>query len=107
MRGLSGNFALTRASLTKVDQHGILCNMKTTIDIPDALMARCRAVIARDGVTFRSLVQEGLDRVLDDREQREAFKLARIPTQGGGFQPGFDDADWTRIRDEIYEGRGA
>jgi hypothetical protein len=52
-------------------------------------------------------VQEGLDRVLDDREQREAFKLARIPTQGGGFQPGFDDADWTRIRDEIYEGRGA
>ncbi len=81
--------------------------MKTTIDIPDTLMARCRAVIGRDRVTFRCLVQDGLDRVLADREQRKSFKLANIPTKGGGFQPGFDDSDWPRIRDAAYEGRGS
>lgn len=81
--------------------------MKTTIDIPDTLMERCRAVIGRDRVTFRSLVEEGLDRVLNERTACKPFKLKAIPTRGGGFQPGFDESDWPRIRDAAYEGRGS
>lgn len=81
--------------------------MKTTIDIPDTLMERCRTVIGREHVTFRSLVEEGLDRVLSDRAERKTFKLKSIPFRGGGFQPGFDESDWSRIRDAAYEGRGS
>jgi hypothetical protein len=80
--------------------------MKTTIDIPDSLMARCKKVISEQHVTFRSLVEEGLDRVLDERIHRKPFKLRSIPFRGGGFQPGFDEASWERIRDVVYEGRG-
>lgn len=80
--------------------------MKTTIDIPDSLMARCKAVIGEQHVTFRSLVEEGLDRVLEDRTRRKPFKLRSVPFCGGGFQPGFDEASWDRIREAAYEGRG-
>jgi hypothetical protein len=40
--------------------------VKTTIDIPDTLMARCKTVIAEQHVTFRSLVEEGLSRCEGD-----------------------------------------
>ncbi len=81
--------------------------MKTTIDISDAVMERCRKVIGEQHVTFRSLVEEGLDRVLDERLSRKPFKLKTVPVRGGGFQPGFDEASWDRIRDAAYNGRGA
>ena len=80
--------------------------MKTTIDIPDALMQRCKKVIGQQHVTFRCLVEEGLCRVLDERLERKPFKLNSVPFCGGGFQPGFDEAGWERIREATYEGRG-
>lgn len=80
--------------------------MKTTIDIPDALLARCKKVISEQHVTFRSLVEEGLDRVLEERVRRKPFKLRPVQFRGGGFKPGVDEADWERIRDAAYEGRG-
>jgi len=70
-------------------------------------MERCKTVIGRDRVTFRSLVEEGLDRVLSERMERKPFKLKTVPFRGGGFQPGFDDSDWPHIRDAAYEGRGS
>lgn len=70
-------------------------------------MERCRTVIGRDRVTFRSLVEEGLDRVLAERTKRRPFKLPAVPFRGGGFRPGFDESDWSRIRDAAYEGRGS
>jgi hypothetical protein len=81
--------------------------MKTTIDIPDSLMKRCKRIQAEQGVTFRSLVQEGLNRVIEERSQRGRFKLRRVKFGGGGFQPGYDESSWDRVRDAAYEGRGA
>ena len=81
--------------------------MKTTIDIPDALMARCKTVIGRERVTFRSLVEEGLDRVLSEHMERKPFKLKTVPFKGGGFQPGFGEQGWSQIREAAYEGRGS
>ena len=69
-------------------------------------MTRCKKVIGQQRVTFRSLVEEGLCRVLDDRLERKPFKLKSVPFRGGGFQPGFDEAGWDRIREASYEGRG-
>lgn len=58
-------------------------------------------------VTFRSLVEEGLGHVLNERSRRRPFKLRAVGFNGGGFQPGFDEAGWDRIRDAAYEGRGS
>jgi hypothetical protein len=80
--------------------------MKTTIDIPDTLMLRCKQTAHEQHLTFRSLVEEGLHYVLDQREQRKKFKLREVPFQGGGFQTGFDESDWERIRSAAYEGHG-
>ena len=49
--------------------------MKTTIDIADPLFARARAFADRQGTTLRSLVEEGLRRVLDERTRTTPFKL--------------------------------
>jgi hypothetical protein len=85
----------------------IYSNMKTTIDIPDSLMSRCKQTSAEQHVTFKQLVEEGLQRVLDERNHREPFRLRKIPFRGGGFKPGFDQTHWDSIRDAVYEGHGA
>ena len=85
----------------------IVGNMKTTIDVADALLEEARQVAAHDRTTLKELVQEGLRRVLDERRpQRRTFRLRTIEPVGGGFQPECADGDWQRIRDVIYEGRG-
>jgi len=85
----------------------IYSNMKTTIDIPDSLMARCKQTAAEQNVTFRQLVEEGLQHVLDERNHREPFRLREVPFRGGGFKPGFDQTNWDAIREAVYEGHGS
>ena len=83
-------------------------NMKATIDIADALLRRSKETAARDHVTLRTLVEEGLRKVVEGREaRRRSFKLRAVKSGGGGFQREFADGDWSRIRNEIYKGRGA
>jgi hypothetical protein len=79
--------------------------MKTTVDIPDALMRRCRRATMDRHVTFKELVEEGLTRVLGEQRSRRPFRLKAVKFGGGGFQAGFDETSWDRIRDAAYEGR--
>jgi hypothetical protein len=81
--------------------------MKTTIDIPDALMREVRAVAARESVTLRSLVERGLRRVIAETRDRAPFRLHRASFQGQGLQVEFRGASWDKIRDAAYEDRGA
>jgi hypothetical protein len=82
--------------------------MKTTIEIADALLRRARAVAARDGDTLRALVEQGLQKVLAERSRRApGFRLADARVGGRGLDPAFGDATWERLREVIYEGRGA
>jgi hypothetical protein len=92
--------------LTWFGSFDIASNMKTTVDIPKPLLEKCRHLVREQRVTFRTLVEEGLEHVLVQRANRKPFKLKKAPTAGGGFKPGFDEADWGSIRDEIYKGRG-
>ena len=93
--------------MTRATVLDIVSNMKTTIDVADQLLEEARQVAARDRTTLRELVHEGLRRVLDERRpRRQAFRI-RMPEPGtGGLQPEFADGDWSRIREEIYRGRG-
>jgi hypothetical protein len=81
--------------------------MKTTIEIADDLFERVQRVARREKTTFRSLTEQGLRLVLRER-QAEGVKLPPLVTvRGEGLTGEFKKASWDRIRDEIYQGRGA
>ena len=83
-------------------------HMKTTIEIADALLTDARRVAAREGVTVRSLVEQGLRRVLAERQRgAPGFKLRKASFKGRGLQPGVRGASFDRLRELAYEGRGA
>ncbi len=81
--------------------------MKTTIELPDALIEQARRVAQGEGATLRALVEEGLQRSLEARRRAPRRQLD-FPSYGGsGLTEEFQGAPWSRIRDEIYHGHGA
>ena len=81
--------------------------MKTTIDIVEPLLAQAKQVAATKGVTLSDLVEDGLRRMIEDREQREPFRLRRASFGGHELQPDVAEGSWQRLRDLAYEGRRA
>lgn len=81
-------------------------HMKTTIEISDAIVEQAKQLAAAEGVTLRSLVEEGLRRVLQKRQAGRKFRLRKASFKGKGLQPPLRDGSWERIRDLSYEGRG-
>ena len=78
--------------------------MKTTVEIPDALMAEARRFAAARGLTFREVLEMSLRSTLDQRRvAKKPFKLRDASFKGTGMTPGLD---WPKIRKLIYEGRG-
>jgi len=80
--------------------------MKTTLEVSDALLARAKALAAREGTTIRALVEEGLRKVIEERKGRRNFKLRSASFAGQGLQPGQEEGNWSEVRDMIYEGHG-
>lgn len=81
--------------------------MKTTIELPDALVEQARRVAQEEGATLRALVEEGLQRSLEARRRKAPGQLD-FPSYGGnGLTDEFRGAPWGRIRDEIYREHGA
>jgi putative antitoxin of VapBC-like toxin-antitoxin system len=81
--------------------------MRTTIDIPDALLEEARQAAARDHTTVSALIERGLRQTLAERTGAREFRLRRATFKGEGLQPGVADGTWERLRDLIYEGHGA
>ncbi len=81
-------------------------HMKTTIDIADALLIQAKRVSRREGTTLRALMEEGLRRILTERDGQHKFKLKDARFSGKGLQPEFQGAGWEEIREAIYKGRG-
>lgn len=80
--------------------------MKTTIEIPDALLDEARRLAARQGTTLRALIEQGLRRIIAERKRASVFRLRKATFKGEGLQPHVASASWERIRDIAYEGRG-
>lgn len=96
------------AGLSKATPLGMVTHMKTTIDIADALFERAKLVAERDRITFRALVEEGLQVVLERRANSGAnFRLRDASVGGSGVQPGVDLANRDQMLSLMYEGRGA
>jgi hypothetical protein len=80
--------------------------MKTTVEIPDALLDEARRLATRQGTTLRALIEQGLRRVIAERKRASAFRLRKATFKGEGLQSHVAGASWERIRDIAYEGRG-
>ena len=81
--------------------------MKTTLDISDPLLDQARRIAARDGETLRSLVEQGLRKVVAERSARpKPFKLRDCSVGTPGVQSEYEKLSWEEKRALIYEGRG-
>ena len=82
-------------------------HMKTTVELSDDLAATAKTYAAREGLTLRSLIERGLRLAMSAGQGRERFRLRDRRVTGHGLQAPYRDADWSRIRESIYEGRGS
>jgi hypothetical protein len=80
--------------------------MKISIQIPNSLFEEVRKLAHRERTTFKTLVEEGLRRIISDRKQRSGSRLRKATFKGNGIQPHLADASWDRIRELSYKGRG-
>lgn len=81
--------------------------MKTTVQIPDSLVSRAKAVARRDGTTLAALVAEGLRAVVEARSASRGrrFQLRDATADGNGMNPEFSGG-WDAVRAAAYEGHG-
>lgn len=85
----------------------MVTHMKTTIDIADPLLDAAKAAAAQDGVTLRTLVEQGLRQVLQARDQQASpFRLRRASFKGQGLQPAAQAAGWEALREISYGDAG-
>lgn len=73
--------------------------MRTSIDIPDGLLARARRLMKRKGVTLRELVIAGLARLLDESEREQSRFVLRDASWDGpqGYARGATAEDLPRM----------
>ncbi len=81
--------------------------MKTTIEIADDLFERAQRLARKEKTTFRSLTEQGLRLVLNERQNKPKKLPPLVTVRGRGLTDEFKNALWDKIRDEIYRGRGA
>ncbi|MCZ6672822.1 MAG: type II toxin-antitoxin system VapB family antitoxin [Verrucomicrobia bacterium] len=81
--------------------------MKTTIEISDALLMKAKQLAHDQGLTLRSLTEEGLRKVIEERSAREGFKVHPVTFSGNGLSKEFKGKSWNQIRDAAYDGHGS
>lgn len=81
--------------------------MKTTIDLPDELARKAKAFAARNKTTLRALIEQGIRQVLREERATGKFELRDASVGGKGVQKEYEGADWAKIREAAYKGRGS
>lgn len=76
--------------------------MKTTVDIATPVLREAQKVAAREGTTLRSLIEEGLRRVLAEKKRKSPFRLRLVTFGGHGLRSELRNANWDEIRDMSY-----
>lgn len=80
--------------------------MKTTVDIPQSLLADAKKLATKNRTTVKALIEEGLRKVIDDQQRSGDFRLRKASFKGKGLQADMEGASWETIRERAYEGRG-
>ncbi len=81
--------------------------MKTTIDISDSILTQAKQLAHEQHQTLRSLVEEGLAKVIEERACQKKPSVSPVVFSGKGLSPEFRDARWQETRNAAYEGHGA
>ena len=85
----------------------MVSHMKTTVELPDALLSEARRIAEREGTTLRAVLEDALRKSIDARRKTaSSFKLRLVTFRGDGLHPQAGEGAWERLRDLIYEGRG-
>jgi hypothetical protein len=84
---------------------GKLADVKTTIDISDALLERAKRHARKVGTPLRAVVEEGLRRVLDVDSLPEKYELPECSVGDEAGANPLERLSWQDLRDEIYGGR--
>jgi len=80
--------------------------MKTTLDLPDALLMRAKRQARRSGKPLRALVEEGLRLALERAEDaHKPFKLADKSVGDPRGKNPLEALSWQDLRSEIYGAR--
>jgi hypothetical protein len=81
-------------------------HMKTTVDLPNPLLAEAKAEAARQGTTLRCLIEEGLRFILRERRKPAVpYRMKDGSVHGGGLTPEFEaKGGWSKIREAAYPG---
>ena len=74
-------------------------HMKITVEISDALLGDAKRIAAREGVTVRSLIEQGLRRAVAGRGRSGEFRLRRATFKGEGLSPEARHLGWDRLRE--------
>ncbi|MGB0183956.1 MAG: type II toxin-antitoxin system VapB family antitoxin [Opitutales bacterium] len=81
--------------------------MKTTVEISDALLQEAKNLAHQRKQTLRSLVEEGLQHILEQNKSPEPPVPEAVVFGGQGRSPEFEGASWQALRDAAYQGHGA
>jgi hypothetical protein len=81
-------------------------HMKTTIELPDDLLRKAKALAATRGTTLRAIIEQGIRTTLNEEQRDEPYQLPDKSIDGKGLQQGFQQGDWAEIRKAAYSGRG-
>jgi hypothetical protein len=82
-------------------------HMKTTVQIPDALLAEIQAIATKNKTTLRALMQEGLMHVVErERMKKKPFKLKDCSVGDPNAPWPLEGKSWDEIHDLAYGDRG-
>ena len=80
--------------------------MKTTIELPDPLFAQARRYAGAHKMTMKSLIEQGLRKVMAEKKTEKPFKLRDGSFKGGnGMTPEYQNATWEEKLQIIYGDR--
>jgi hypothetical protein len=77
-------------------------DVKTTLDIQDALLERAKRHAKRVRRPLRAIVEDGLRRVLSETSPREAYRLRDASVGDPGAPDPLEAFTWQDLRAEIY-----
>jgi hypothetical protein len=86
----------------------MLLHMRTTINLPDALVARAKRLAAESRTTLTAIIESSLRETLARRQKGTKAPAPKLPVYGRkGLQPGIDLDDGAALLDVLGGGRDA
>jgi len=80
--------------------------MKTTIELPDPLLAQARRYASARKMTMKALIEQGLRKVMAEKKAEQPFKLRDGSFKGGnGMTPEYQNATGEEKLQIIYGDR--